>query len=487
MSSTSTDVIVVGSGIAGLSAALSAKEAGADVVVVERATQAESGGNTRYTEAYLRMKSLDEVSDDFTDALLSDFMGYPDPGLLLETLDERATWSGATATLNVVDHAVVTTLAERAGSTLSWLSGFGVRFDALPTAFLTTSTTRLMPVGGGLALVEDLTRAAQERGVRFLFETTARSLITEEARVAGLRVVGAEGPADLLGFVVLACGGYEGNSEMLARYHGEKGMLCRPVARGGHYNKGEGIEMALAIGAQGAGNFGLFHAEPVDPRSGVAEAAIFALPYGVLVNTGGERFTDEAPGPVDAWYERITRRIHNQPDGLAYLVLDAEAQAVPNLRTALRTDQPPIAADSLGEMAEKLGVPVAAFASTIADFNRACGEGTYDPTRVDGLATKGLEPPKSNWARPVVRAPFHAYPVIAANVFTYGGLRTNERAEVLDRDGRVIAGLYAAGEMTGLYYTNYTGSTSVLRGAVFGKIGGALAAQAAVPANAMAQ
>jgi tricarballylate dehydrogenase len=138
-------------------------------------------------------------------------------------------------------------------------------------------------------------------------------------------------------------------------------------------------------------------------------------------------------------------------------------------------------------MAEKLGVPVAAFASTIADFNRACGEGTYDPTRVDGLATKGLEPPKSNWARPVVRAPFHAYPVIAANVFTYGGLRTNERAEVLDRDGRVIAGLYAAGEMTGLYYTNYTGSTSVLRGAVFGKIGGALAAQAAVPANAMAQ
>jgi len=151
----------------------------------------------------------------------------PIPGSSWRHLTKRATWSGATATLNVVDHAVVTTLAERAGSTLSWLSGFGVRFDALPTAFLTTSTTRLMPVGGGLALVEDLTRAAQERGVRFLFETTARSLITEEARVPACGSSAAEGPADLLGFVVLACGGYEGNSEMLARYHGEKGMLCR--------------------------------------------------------------------------------------------------------------------------------------------------------------------------------------------------------------------------------------------------------------------
>jgi len=137
-------------------------------------------------------------------------------------------------------------------------------------------------------------------------------------------------------------------------------------------------------------------------------------------------------------------------------------------------------------MAEKLGVPVAAFASTIADFNRACGEGT---TTRPG-STAGHQRARTSEVELGTSCREGTLSCVSGDrrhVFTYGGLRTNERAEVLDRDGRVIAGLYAAGEMTGLYYTNYTGSTSVLRGAVFGKIGGALAAQAAVPANAMAQ
>ena len=115
--------------------------------------------------------------------------------------------------------------------------------------------------------------------------------------------------------MVLASGGYQGNAEMMARYHGDRALTARPVARGGNYNKGEGIEMALAVGAATAGNFSLFHAEPVDPRSGEPEAAIFCFPYGVLVNAEGERFVDEARGPIDAWYERTTRDIHAQTDG----------------------------------------------------------------------------------------------------------------------------------------------------------------------------
>ena len=124
--------------------------------------------------------------------------------------------------------------------------------------------------------------------------------------------------------MVLASGGYQGNTELMARYHGPLGMLARPVARGGNYNKGEGIEMALAVGAATAGNFALFHAEPVDPRSGDPEAAIFAFTYGILVNVDGERFVDEARGPIDAWYERITRDIQAQPRGIAWMILDAE-------------------------------------------------------------------------------------------------------------------------------------------------------------------
>lgn len=467
------DVVVVGAGVAGLSAAVSAAEEGARVVVAERATKEESGGNTRYTEAFLRMKSIDEVSDDFAEMLLGDFQGHPDPGLMVETLRDRDSWSPPTRALSVVDPDVVATLAEQAGPTLNWIRGHGVRFEALPTPFLTTSTTRLMPIGGGAALVEALTAAAERLGVTFKYETTARSLLVEDGTVVGVRTSRGE----LRGRVILACGGYEGNPELMARYHGRGGRYTRPVARGGHYNKGEGLLMGLAVGAATSGDFSLFHAEPVDPRSGMPEAAIFAFPYGILVNREGRRFTDEAPGPVDACYEAVARRIHAQPDGIAYAVFDAGWADVPNFSAAIRTDQPPIEAGTLEELAAKLEVPADALAETVEAYNKACVDGEYRPLEVDGLATQGLTPPKSNWARPIVKAPFRAYPIIASNVFTFGGLKTDDRARVVDTDGTAIPGLYAAGELTGMYYTNYTGSTSVLRGAVFGRIAGRQAAQ----------
>jgi tricarballylate dehydrogenase len=476
MTEIKADVIVVGMGIAGLCAALTANEAGAKVVVVDRAPRGMSGGNTRYTEAFMRMKSVDEPSDDLADALLGDFMGWPDPSLLKETLEDRASWSTPTRTLNIVDFNYVETLLAGAGPTLRWLTSHGVRFEALPTPFLTTSTTRLSPVGGGLALVEALTAALESTSIEVLYETTARSLILDGDEVVGLHAVGTSGAVTLRGQVLLASGGYEGNSEMLSRFHGPLAMLCRPVAVGGHYNKGEGIEMALAVGADTAGNFSLFHAEPIDPRSGVAEAAIFAFPYGVLVNEHGERFVDEAPGPVDAFYERITRQIQAQTKGVAYLILDATGQGVPNIRTALRTDQPPIIGQSLDELAQRLDVDPSTLTATIDAYNGACGPEDFDHSKPDGKATRGLVPPKSNWATPIADGPFHAYPIMAANVFTFGGLRTDENARVVSRDGRPIGGLFAAGEMTGLYYSNYTGSTSVLRGAVFGRIGGRCAA-----------
>lgn len=476
------DVVVVGAGIAGLSAALSAQESGARVAVVDRAAEREAGGNTRYTEAYLRMKSVDEPADDLAERLLDDFQGYPDPGILVDTLADRQHWDGPAASLNVVDQTYVQALLAQAGPTLRWIKDFGVAFAALPTSFPTTSTTRLMPVGGGLALVDALTAAARERGVAFHFDTTARGLVLDGGTVAGVTALGADGPLTLRGQVLLACGGYEGNSELLARYHGEKGMVCRPVARGGHYNKGEGIEMALAAGAAAAGNFALFHAEPIDPRSGEPEAAIFSFSYGVLVNAEGKRFVDEAPGPADAWYERITRVIQAQPRGIGYLILDADTAQLPNVCASIRTDQPPITAADLGELARKLDLPAEALVADVAEYNAACRPGAYDATTPDGLATQGLTPPKSNWARPL-HGPYHAYPIIAANVFTFGGLRTDEQARVLDRDGRAIPGLFAAGEITGLYYSNYTGSTSVLRGAVFGRIGGRNAARVTATAG----
>ncbi|MBC9735188.1 FAD-dependent oxidoreductase [Nocardioides marmotae] len=479
------DVVVVGGGVAGLTAACSAAEQGARVALLDRATEAETGGNTRYTEAFLRMRSLEETADGLEDTLVEDFMGHPDPSVVHEAAAAPERRSGLYRALHLVDPDYVAELAAHAPATLAWMSGHGMRFDALPTPFLTTSTTRMAPVGGGLAIVETMGRAARGLGVTFHFETTARELLTDaDGAVVGVRARTADGPVEVRGRVVLASGGYQGNAELMARYHGDKALTTRPVARGGGYNKGEGLEMALALGAATAGNFSLFHAEPVDPRSGEPEAAIFCFPHGVLVNAAGERFVDEARGPVDAWYERTTRDIQAQERGVAWVVLDQQGLAVPNLRAGIRTDQPPVRGATIAELATRIGVPPEALARTVAAYNTACPDPAgFDHRAPDGLATTGLAPAKSNWARPIAEGPFEAYPVMAANVFTFGGLKTTPAAEVVDRDGRPITGLWAAGELTGLYYSNYTGSTSVLRGATFGRIAGREAALAGLPAG----
>lgn len=471
------DVVVVGGGVAGLTAACAAAEAGARVAILERSTEAETGGNTRYTEAFLRMKSIEEAADGLEETLVDDFMGHPDPALMADAALDPDRRSPLYKAHHVVDPDYVAELAACAPETLAWMGGHGMRFDFLPTPFLTTSTTRMAPVGGGLAIVETMGKAARGLGVEFHFETTARSLVTGADGVEGVVADTPAGHAAFGGRVVLASGGYQGNAEMMARYHGDRALTSRPVARGGNYNKGEGIEMALAVGAATAGNFSLFHAEPVDPRSGEPEAAIFCFPYGVLVNAEGERFVDEARGPIDAWYERTTRDISAQVGGIAWVVLDQQALGVPNIRSGIRTDIAPVVAGTVAELATGIGVPPQTLVETLSEYDAACGDGDFDPTTPDGLATSGLVPPKSNWARPVSEGPFEAYPIMAANVFTFGGLKTSAAAEVVDNDGRVIPGLWAAGEMTGLYYSNYTGSTSVLRGATFGRIAGREAAR----------
>ncbi|MGA7974548.1 MAG: FAD-binding protein, partial [Pseudolabrys sp.] len=273
---------------------------------------------------------------------------------------------------------------------------------------------------------------------------------------------------------VLACGGFEGNPEMLTHYLGPRARYMRPVARGGYYNKGEGIRMALAAGAAACGDYGSIHAEPLDPRSGATEPVVLVFNYGILVNKRGQRFVDEAPATVDATYEAITRVILDEPDGIAYCILDARLDDVPNWQRSVRSDQPPIEAGSLAELAGKLGLDAAALSTTVEAYNAACpAPGAFKPLELDGLATApGHAPVKSNWARAIDKPPFKAFPIICGNCFTFGGLKVDTEARVIDSDGAVIPGLYAAGETMGLYYGAYAGATSVLRGAVFGRIAG---------------
>ena len=470
-----SDVIVVGCGMGGMAAAAAALEGGAAVTILERAPCEERGGQTRYTEAYFRMKSEREVTDDFESYLAENASGYLDPSLVHLTSEPRANWPAVVKALSLVDPEWIATFAGEAGPTVEWLKTFGVKFDFLPTQFLTRSQPRLLPIGGGLALVEALAAFAEKKGAQFVYETAASELIRNAAgAVTGVRAVARGGTVrEFAGkAVVLACGGFEGNAEMMTRYIGPRSIFLRPVCRGGYYNKGEGIQMALDIGAAPCGDFGSYHAEPVDPRSGIAEPSVFIFPYGILVNQEGQRFTDEAPGTVDAYYERITRQIFSQTRGIAYAVLDKRHTGIPNYRLGVRSDQPPIEAATVRELAAKLGIAPEVLEQTVAKYNNACRPGEYKPLELDALATHGLMPRKSNWAHPLDQPPYYAYPVISSNVLTFGGLKVDPQARVLNKEGDPIRGLYAAGEILGTYYGNYAGGTSVLKGAVFGRIAG---------------
>jgi tricarballylate dehydrogenase len=476
------DVVVVGCGVAGLSAAVAAQQQGARVCVLERSVIEERGGNTRHTGAWLRIKSEDEVTDDFEEHFAENAGGYLDPTLTSEVVHSPEHWPKALKALSFVDPNVISTFAQETPITLKWLKGFGVKFNQLEVPFPTSNQPRWAPSGGGYALVEALATQFENSGGTIIYETAAQSLIQDDdGKVIGIKAVG-KGNKSVSYFgssVVLGSGGFQGNAEMLNRYIGPRSLYLRTMSVGCHANKGEGIKMALDIGAAPCGDFGSWHASPADPRSNRAGPSMYVYPYGILVNLQGKRFVDEGPGATDATYEGVTREIYAQPKGIAYVILDAKLADVPNLSVAIRTEQPPIEADSIKVLAEKLNIPAEILEQTVNEYNEACSEGAFDPRKLDGLRTTGIAPQKSNWARPVNQGPFKAYPIISTIVFTFGGLKVNPKAQVLNTQGDVIPGLYAAGETMGLYYGTYTGATSVLKGAVFGRLAGIDAGQKA--------
>jgi tricarballylate dehydrogenase len=283
--------------------------------------------------------------------------------------------------------------------------------------------------------------------------------------------------------VVLACGGFEANAEWRTRYLGPGWDLAK--VRGTRYNNGEGIRMALAIGASPYGNWSGCHAvqwEMNAPEFGdLAVGDQFqkhSYPFALLVNATGRRFVDEGADFRNYTYAKYGRMVLEQPGQFAWQIWDKKVKHLQrdeyNIRQCTK-----VTANTIQELAQKLdGVNAEQFIRTIAEYNAAVRKDiAFNPNIKDGRSTEGLAIPKSNWANTIDAPPFEAYAVTCGITFTFGGLRITDDGQVIDLDYRPIPGLYAAGELVGgIFYFNYPGGTGLTSGSVFGRIAGTAAA-----------
>jgi tricarballylate dehydrogenase len=484
------DVIVVGGGNAALTAALSARDGGASVLVLERAPEDERGGNSTFTAGAIRcvyrgVDDLRKLMPDLTDDEIAstDFGAYTED----DFFDDMARVTEYRA-----DPDLVELLVRRSAETMLWLKDKGVRFAPIwgRQAFKVEGRFKFWggltveAWGGGPGLVEALYKAAAAAGIEVRYGARALSLIADDDGVHGVRarIEGrtVELPARA---VVLACGGFEANAEWRTRYLGPGWDLAK--VRGTRFNTGDGIRMALEIGASPAGNWSGCHAVGWDrnaPEFGdLAVGDAFqkhSYPFSIMVNADGERFVDEGADFRNYTYAKYGRVILNQPGQFAWQVFDAKVTHL--LRDEYRIRQVTKAgADTLGALAAKLeGVDPERFLATVAQYNAAVDTATpFNPNIKDGRATRGLAVPKTNWANTIDTPPFEAYAVTCGVTFTFGGLRVTTDAQVVDTDGHPIPGLFAAGELVGgLFYFNYPGGSGLMSGAVFGRIAGASAA-----------
>jgi tricarballylate dehydrogenase len=492
MTESDADVIVVGAGNAAFCAAFAARERRARVLMLEAAPEEESGGNSRFTAGAIRVV-YDGVDD--IKALVPDLTAAE-----IESTDFGTYTAGqffddmARVTQHRADPDLVELLVKHSFPTLNWLRGKGVRFIPIygrqafkiGGRFKFWGGLTVEAVGGGPGLIGMLTAAAQKYGIGLRYATRALDLLFDGDRVEGVRVRHDGALRELRAkSVVLACGGFEANAEWRTRYLGPGWDLAK--VRGSRFNTGDGIRMALAVGASPCGNWSGCHAVQWDmnaPEFGdLAVGDQFqkhSYPFGILINAGGKRFLDEGADFRNYTYAKYGRAVLEQPGQFAWQVFDRKVAHL--LRDEYRIRQiTKVTANTIEEFAQKLeGVNAAVFLDTIKAWNQAVRTDVpFNPNVKDGRCTQGLAVNKSNWANLIDAPPFEGYAVTCGVTFTFGGLRINTDAQVLNTDYRPIGSLYAAGELVGgLFYFNYPGGTGLMSGAVFGKIAGAAAAAA---------
>lgn len=484
------DVIVVGAGNAALCSAIAAREEGASVLILEKGPKHKRGGNSFFTDgairfAYKNIQTLQSIIANLTDEKVQNITmpvyHYEDyyNDLMRVTKGES-------------DPKLANQLVSKSLETILWMKKQGVEFELNENQYF-EQDGKITFWGGlpvktcrkGIGLIEALFQRAEDLDIDIWYEAKAIELLKKENQIHGITVEQKKASKTTIksNSVILACGGFEANKEKRMKYLGNQWE--KAIVRGSEYNTGDGIEMALSAGGQMRGDWSGCHAHTTDynsPRFGdySKPGDIYkksSYPLGLIVNTKGERFVDEGADFRNYTYAKYGKETLKQPEQKAFQLYDSQVRSM--LRKEYDLEEATcIQADTLEELALKMGVEQKNFLKTIENYNEAVQDGVYNPSIKDGKSTTGITPPKTNWALKFDKGPFYAYPITCGITFTFGGIHVAESGEVLDKEENPIPGLFAAGEMVGgLFYHNYPGGSGLMSGAVFGKTAGSSAAK----------
>jgi tricarballylate dehydrogenase len=452
------DVIVVGGGNAALCAALAARKLAPRVLLLERAPEHMRGGNTRHTRNIRCARAGDvNCSEEYkAEEFLEDLIGV----------------TGGPANLDLAKFAI-----QESQSLPRWMSEHGILWQPALAGTLHLGRTNRWFLGGGKALVNTYYAALSRGGIEVRYDADVVDLMIEDGEFRAVTLMNGDAQETIRGrTVVVAAGGFEANIEWLKRYWGD--AADNFLVRGTPFNDGTMLATLLAKDARQIGDPKAFHAIAIDGRAPKFDGGIVtrldSIPFGVVVNRYGLRFYDEGE---DIWPKRYAiwgRLIAEQPGQIAYSIVDSKT-----IRKFLPPVYKPYQANSLEDLAGLLKLDVPTFVDTIQSFNRAVAGNTESaPQRLDGINTRGLSPPKSNWALPIDRPPFYGFPLRPGITFTYMGVEVDSKARVMQRSGRPFANVYAAGEiMSGNILTKgYLAGFGLTIGSVFGRLAGKEAA-----------
>ena len=485
MEKNSCDVLVIGGGSAAFEAAISASSGGArSVVLVEKAPEPEFGGNARFSHTGFRFvhSGADEIREFVPDVEAATYARMHVPAYSREDFisDLRR------VTQDRIDPMLAEAFVDSSNAAVHWLKSIGLRWELEKTIRVGDKHyfqpgINIHPVGGGLGLLLNLREIALGRGVQIRYDTRVRAFLGNERAIQGVVVSSPGGEYEIRAGAVICCsGGFQASAEMRARYLGPNADFVR--VRGSKHNTGEVLRMLIDLGAKTAGHWQGAHMTPIDSAAPAFETPLtrggksnsmnrYDYPFGITVNALGQRFYDEGEAKHSYTYAKTGRAVLAQPGGAAFQIFDQTGISL--FRDGRDYPATMIEADTLEELAQRIGVEPAVFCHTVAEFNRACtADISFDPTRLDGKRTKGLAVPKSNWATPIERPPFRAYSITAGVTFTFGGVQIDANARVLNTSNQPIDRLFASGDVVGLFFHNYPSCTGQTRNAVFSYLAG---------------